>query len=126
MKNKYNIKAIIPYFIVVAIYLCIAIIYCHPLLDGKVLVQGDVNNWKGAAEEAISFYEENGYSPWWTNSMFSGMPTYQITGSLPSGEIRETLENVFRAGFAGDYAIVGIIFAYFIGFFLMLRCFSTA
>lgn len=125
MKNKYNIKAIIPYFIVVAIYLCIAIIYCHPLLDGKVLVQGDVNNWKGAAEEAISFYEENGYSPWWTNSMFSGMPTYQITGSLPSGEIRETLENVFRAGFAGDYAIVGIIFAYFIGFFLMLRCFKV-
>lgn len=124
MKNL-NWKAVLPYVVAIVSFICISMLYCSPALDGKVLVQGDVNNWKGAAEEARDFYFEHGHSPWWTNSMFSGMPTYQITGSLPSGEFRETLEEIFRAGFSGDFAIIGVIFAYFFGFFLMLRCFKV-
>jgi hypothetical protein len=125
MKKNFDWKSILPYAIAVVTFLCIAIFYCSPLLEGKVLVQGDVNNWKGAAEEARNFYFEHGHSPWWTNSMFGGMPTYQITGSLPSGEIRGTLEELFRAGFSGEKNVIGIIFAYFLGFFLMLRCFKV-
>ena len=87
-------------------------------------MQGDVNNWKGAAQEARAFQDEHGYCPWWTNSMFSGMPTYQITGSLPSGEVRSSLETIARAGFYGNWVAIGIIFAYFLGFFIMLRCFK--
>ena len=109
----------------IAVFVGIAVVYCAPLLEGKVLVQGDVNNWKGAAQEARAFYDEHGYSPWWTNSMFSGMPTYQITGNLPTSELRATMEQISHAGFAGDWTIVGIIFAYFFGFFLMLRCFKV-
>lgn len=124
MKNL-NWKAVLPYVVAIVSFICISMLYCSPLLEGKVLVQGDVNNWKGAAHEAQSFYEEHGYSPWWTNSMFGGMPTYQITGRLPSGEFRGTLEEIFRAGFSGDFAIIGVIFAYFFGFFLMLRCFKV-
>ena len=109
---KIDWKKVLPYVVAIVAFVAVAMIYCAPVLEGKVLVQGDINNWKGAAQEARTFYEENGTRTWWTNSMFSGMPTYQITGSLPSGEIRGTLENVFRAGFAGDYAIIGIIFAF--------------
>ena len=122
---KIDWKKILPYAVAIVAFVAIAMIYCAPLLEGKVLVQGDVNNWKGAAQEARAFYDEHGYSPWWTNSMFSGMPTYQITGNLPTSEVRATIEQITHAGFAGDWAIVGIIFAYFFGFFLMLRCFKV-
>ena len=118
-------KKLMPYAVAIVAFVAIAMIYCAPLLEGKVLVQGDVNNWKGAAQEARAFYDEHGYSPWWTNSMFSGMPTYQITGNLPTSELRATMEQISHAGFAGDWTIVGIIFAYFFGLFLMLRCFKV-
>lgn len=125
MNMKIDWKQLLPYAVAIVAFVAIAMIYCAPLLEGKVLVQGDVNNWKGAAQEARAFYDEHGYSPWWTNSMFSGMPTYQITGNLPTSELRATMEQISHAGFAGDWTIVGIIFAYFFGFFLMLRCFKV-
>ena len=122
--KQFDWKKLLPYAVAIVAFVAIAMIYCAPLLEGKVLVQGDVNNWKGAAQEARAYYEENGTRTWWTNSMFGGMPTYQITGNLPTSELRATMEQISHAGFAGDWAIVGIIFAYFFGFFLMLRCFK--
>ena len=124
MKN-FDWKKILPYAVAIVAFVAVAMIYCAPVLEGKVLVQGDVNNWKGAAQEARTFYEENGTRTWWTNSMFGGMPTYQITGKLPSGELRGTLETVGHLGMTGDWEIIGVIFAYFFGFFLMLRCFKV-
>ena len=125
MKEKFNWKKLLPYVVAIIAFVGIAMFYCAPALEGKVLIQGDVNNWKGAAQEARAFYDEHGYSPWWTNSMFSGMPTYQITGQLPTSELRATIENISHFGFQGDLQIIGIIFAYFFGFFLMLRCFKV-
>lgn len=124
MKTTFDWKKLLPYAVAIAVFVAIAMFYCAPALDGKVLIQGDVNNWKGAAQEARAFYDEHGYSPWWTNSMFSGMPTYQVTGSIPSGKVRATIENVLHLGFSKELQFIGIIFAYFFGFFLMLRCFK--
>ena len=123
--KQFDWKKILPYVVGIVVFIAVAMVYCAPALQGKVLVQGDVNNWKGAAQEARTFYEENGTRTWWTNSMFSGMPTYQITGKLPSGELRGTLETVGHLGMTGDWEIIGVIFAYFFGFFLMLRCFKV-
>ena len=125
MNMKIDWKKILPYAVAIVAFVAIAMIYCAPLLEGKVLVQGDVNNWKGAAQEARAYYEENGTRTWWTNSMFGGMPTYQITGSLPSGEMRNSMAKVAHLGLEGGWEAIGIIFAYFFGFFLMLRCFKV-
>ena len=122
---KIDWKKMLPYAVAIVAFVAVAMIYCAPALEGKVLVQGDVNNWKGAAQEARSFYDENGTRTWWTNSMFSGMPTYQITGSLPSGEVRNGMAKVAHLGMEGGWEAIGIIFAYFFGFFLMLRCFKV-
>jgi hypothetical protein len=75
-----NFKAIYPHLIAVAVFLIVAVIYCKPALEGKVLQQSDVTQWKGMAQDALEFREKNGITPLWTNSMFGGMPTYQITG----------------------------------------------
>ena len=123
MKN-FDWKKILPYAVAIVAFVAVAMIYCAPVLEGKLLIQGDVNNWKGAAQEARTFYEENGTRTWWTNSMFGGMPTYQITGSLPSGEVRNGMAKIAHLGMEGGWEIMGIIFAYFFGFFLMLRCFK--
>ena len=122
---KFDWKKILPYVVAIVAFVAVAMIYCAPILEGKVLVQGDVNNWKGAAQEARTFYDENGTRTWWTNSMFGGMPTYQITGSLPSGEVRNGMAKVAHLGMEGGWEAIGIIFAYFFGFFLMLRCFKV-
>ena len=84
MKTTFDWKKALPFVAAIAIFIGIAMFYCAPALDGKVLIQGDVNNWKGAAQEARAFYDQHGTRTWWTNSMFGGMPTYQITGSLPT------------------------------------------
>ena len=123
--KQFDWKKILPYLVGVVVFIGIAVVYCAPLMEGKVLLQGDTNNWKGAAQEALSFYDEHGYSPWWTNSMFSGMPTYQITGKLQTSGVYKVMETIARGGINGEWAIVGIIFAYFFGFFLMLRCFRV-
>ena len=122
---KIDWKKILPYAVAIVAFVAVAMIYCAPALEGKVLVQGDVNNWKGAAQEARAFYDEHGSRTWWTNSMFGGMPTYQITGSLPSGEVRNGMAKVAHLGMEGGWEAIGIIFAYFFGFFLMLRCFKV-
>ena len=73
-------KSALPHLMAVAIFAVVAIIYCKPALEGKVLQQQDIVQWKGMARDAMQFAEKNGQHPLWTNSMFGGMPTYQITG----------------------------------------------
>ncbi len=73
-------KTHLTHFIAVAIFLIVSIIYCKPALEGKVLQQSDISQWKGMAHDALTYGEKYGHNPLWTNSMFGGMPTYQITG----------------------------------------------
>jgi len=124
MKNL-DWKKLIPFAVAIVVFLVIAMLYCSPLFDGKVLQAGDVNNWKGAAQEASAFNKTADEPTWWTNSMFGGMPTYQITGSTPANSLRSVMENATRLGFTGDWAAAGLIVAYFLGFFLMLICFGV-
>ena len=53
MKTTFDWKKALPFVAAIAIFIGIAMFYCAPALDGKVLIQGDVNNWKGAAQEAL-------------------------------------------------------------------------
>jgi len=77
-------KSALPHIIAVAIFAIVAIIYCKPALEGKVLQQSDITQWKGMAQDAFAFKERNGNFPLWSNSMFGGMPAYQTTGVVVS------------------------------------------
>ncbi|HLF45396.1 MAG TPA: YfhO family protein, partial [Chitinophagaceae bacterium] len=72
------IKKLLPHFTAVIIFLVVSVIYCRPALEGKVLSQHDITQWKGAMQQSFEFKEKHGQFPLWTNSMFSGMPTFQI------------------------------------------------
>ena len=74
--KSFNYK---PILISIAIILCFAAIvltYFSPIFEGKELRQHDVLQYLGTANEALTFEKETGVTPLWTNSMFSGMPTY--------------------------------------------------
>ncbi len=122
---KIDWKKFAPYMVAIVTFLVIALVYCSPLLNGRVLQAGDVSNWKGAAQEALEYHSRTCEITWWTNSMFGGMPTYQITGSMPSGRFRNSITNTLHLGFSREKEAIGLLFGYFFGFFLMLICFGV-
>ena len=118
---KIDWKKIAPYLVALVVFIGFAVAYCSPLLEGKVLYAGDTMNWQGAANEALEYRAKTGETTWWTNSMFGGMPTFQIAGKITSG----TIAGWWKIGtqkLLGDP--IAIIFLYLVGFFLMLLCFG--
>ena len=120
---KIDGKKVAPYLVALVAFIAVAMIYCSPMLHDKVLHAGDVDNWRGTANEALEYKAQTGETTWWTNSMFGGMPTYQVTGSMPSGEL--TNHSLRKVLFLGLPETIGIVFAYFAGFFLLLICFGV-
>ncbi len=77
MKNL-NFKQVLPHLVAVIIFLLLSVFLTKPALEGKVVQQTDVIQWKAMAQQSFVFNEKYGHFPRWTNSMMSGMPTYQI------------------------------------------------
>jgi hypothetical protein len=96
--KQFNLKSIIPHLIAIGIFLIVAVLYCKPILQGKVLQQSDVVQWKGMAQDALKSKEATGSLPYWTNGMFAGMPAYQITGIIPFAYSLGKLDAVFQMG----------------------------
>ena len=94
-----NFKAIYPHLIAVVAFLIVAVIYCKPALEGKVLQQSDNIQWKAMYEDQRKAKEENGTLPLWTNGMFSGMPGYQIAMEV---------DNPFSIGYAFTLLTFGL------------------
>ena len=122
---KIDWKKLAPYLVAIVAFFAFAFIYCAPILNGKVLQAGDVNTWKGAANEVLEYKKATGETAWWTNSMFGGMPSYQVSGSTPANLFRAKLESITHFGFKENFAPIGILIAYLFGFFFMLRCFNV-
>ncbi|MEO6456628.1 MAG: YfhO family protein [Ginsengibacter sp.] len=76
--NTTKFKKILPHLIAVAVFVIVAIVYCKPALQGKVVQQSDTQGWRGMSQQSFEFHDKYGFYPLWTNSMFSGMPAYQI------------------------------------------------
>lgn len=78
-------KKNLPHLLAVVVFLAVAVIYCRPALEGKVVSQHDITQWKGAMQQSLEYKKTHGETPLWTNSMFSGMPTFQI--GFPSNNV---------------------------------------
>ena len=76
--NSSFLKKLVPHLIAAGIFLVVAVFYCSPALQGKVVNQHDIVGWKGMAQQSFEYKEKYGHFPLWTNSMFSGMPAYTI------------------------------------------------
>lgn len=76
--KKSIFQLILPHVIAVVCFLAVTMTYFSPLLEGKVLPQSDVQQYKGMSHELSDYYNQEGETSAWTGSMFSGMPSYQI------------------------------------------------
>ena len=61
--KQLNLKSLIPHLIAIGIFLIVAVLYCKPILQGKVLQQSDVVQWKGMAQDALKSKEATGSLP---------------------------------------------------------------
>ncbi|MDB5206179.1 MAG: hypothetical protein JWR72_1254, partial [Flavisolibacter sp.] len=69
---------LLPHLVAIVVFLIVAMLYCQPALEGKVVNQSDVTHWKGSIHQSQVYKETHGQYPLWTNALFSGMPANQI------------------------------------------------
>lgn len=111
-----SFKSAQPHLIAIAAFCLITIAYFFPAFQGKAIRQSDMMNARGMAKEVVDYREKTGEEPLWTNSMFSGMPAYQVSMTSP-GNLIKPITNFFVAIFSAGGAI---IFLCMLGFYLLL------
>lgn len=116
---SYSIKKFLPHLIVIAVFFAISAIYFYPSFTGYKLKQGDITHFRGMAKEIIEFRRIFDEEPLWTNSMFGGMPAYQISVVYPN-EILGFIDNVITLWLPSP---VKYFFLYMLGFYLLLLTF---
>ena len=118
--NKDNLRKYLPYAAAVLIFALLSCFYCAPVFQGKELYAGDNVHFKEAAHESIQFYQDTGESTWWTGTMFSGMPNYQIGGGVyKSGNLMRPLSKILKPSHNKRLPLV--LMLYFCCFFVLLR-----
>lgn len=113
-----NIKKILPYLVAIAIFAIINIVQFSPIFSGKALEQGDIVRFRGMSQEVTDFRNTEHQEALWTNSMFGGMPAYQVSTVYPGN----WLGNIDKAFHAFLPHPNGYVFLYFLGFFILLLC----
>lgn len=117
-------KKIIPDIIAILIFAVISFVYFYPAdIEGRILFQHDTTAGAAAGQEAKEYYERTGERTRWTNSMFSGMPTYQISPSYNSTDTLKKVSNVYELWFP-EY--VRLAFIMLLGFYILLRAFGMS
>ncbi|MFA5974174.1 MAG: YfhO family protein [Lentimicrobiaceae bacterium] len=115
MKN-FSFRQALPYLSAIVIFVVISLAYFSPLLEGKKLKQQDITQFKGMSKEISDFREATGEEALWTNSMFGGMPAYQISVQY-KGNVLRYLDQLMQLYLPQP---AGMVFLYMIGFFILL------
>lgn len=113
------IKKSWPYILAFVVFAVVACVYMSPVLDGKIIATTDGIQARAAQHEGIAYYEETGNRTWWTGSMFSGMPNYQIGGGkFATDDWTAPFKKILLWG---HHNVIAIILIYCLGFFALLR-----
>jgi hypothetical protein len=114
--NTVFLKKALPYFAALILFIALGFSFLTPVLQGKKLKQHDITVYKGASKEIQDFRAEYKSEPLWTNSMFGGMPAYQISTLYPNNWVKP-IGKIIQLGLPHP---VNILFLYFLGFFILL------
>ena len=110
-----NINKLYPHFLAILGFVIVSLIYFYPVLQGKKIYQSDIAQYTGMAKEQNDFRKETGEEPYWTNSAFGGMPTYQLGAKYPHNYVKQIDEAIRFLPRPADY-----LFIYFLGFYVLL------
>lgn len=116
------LKKFYPDLLAIAGFLLLSFLYFQePLTGGLALMGHDNDASLGLAQDKVNFEQETGETTRWTNSTFSGMPTYQISPSYESSDVLQMLSKAYSLGTTG---VLAYVFLYMLGFYLLLRAFN--
>jgi hypothetical protein len=109
-----------PHIAAILLFICISFLYFTPVLEGKQLLGGDTEGWMCMAKETLDYNATHDDVTLWSNSMFGGMPTLQISMTQPNN-------------IAKYYDVIPLIFPpmiynlmlYLIGFYILLLAFKV-
>ena len=115
-------KKFLPDLIAILAFIVISFIYFFPATtEDRILFQHDTVAGAGAGQEAKEYYERTGERTRWTNALFGGMPTYQMSPSYDSTEPLTFVQKVYHL-FLPNY--VWLTFIMMLGFYILLRAFG--
>ena len=115
-------KQWLPDVLVVVLFVGISFAYFFPAdIEGRVLYRHDSSAGRGAGQEALEYYQRTGERTRWTNALFGGMPTYQLSPSYSSTTLLTKIENAYHL-WLPEY--VWYVFIYLLGFYILLRAFD--
>jgi len=115
-------KKFLPDVMVVLVFAIISFAYfLVPVTQGKILFQHDASAGVGSAQELTEYQNRTGETTRWTNSIFGGMPTYQMSPSYQSTDGLSQVMNAYHLWLPDN---VWFLFAYLLGFYILLRAFD--
>ena len=109
-------KSLKPFLIAIISAFVLSLIFFYPEFQGKSVKQTDIISHIGMSKESADYRETTGKETLWTNSMFGGMPTYQI-GVIYKENIFYYVNSIFKLWYFKSYMF---LVWYFIGFFILL------
>ena len=110
-----QLKKLYPHALVVLGFVLISLIYFYPVLQGRQILQSDIAQYTGMAKEQNDFRKAENIEPYWTNSAFGGMPTYQLGAKYPHDYIGMIDDAIRFLPRPADY-----LFLYFLSFYCLL------
>ena len=117
-----TLKKILPEVLVIVFFAVISFAYFFPAdIEGKILYRHDSSAGVGAGQEQSQYKERTGKMTRWTNSLFSGMPTYQMA---PSYQSMQPLNQAVKAYHLWLPENVWYVFVYLLGFYILMRAFD--
>ena len=117
-----TMKKYLPDLLVLVAFVLLSFIYFYPAdTEGRILFQHDTEAGAGAGQEAMEYYQKTGERTRWTNALFGGMPTYQISPSYDSTRPLTWVQTVYHL-FLPNY--VYLTFIMMLGFYILLRAFG--
>ena len=115
-------KRIIPDMVAILVFAVILFAYfCPAVTEDRILSQHDSVAGIGAGQESKEYMEQTGERTRWTNSIFGGMPTYQMSPSYDSTDMLKGIENLYHL-YLPTY--VWYVFVMLLGFYILLRAFD--
>lgn len=117
-------RKLLPTAAIVAFFAVLSFAYFSPAaLEGRDLFQNDVAGASGTAQDVRDYYDATGETSYWTNSLFGGMPMYQIAPSYPSLNVLKKIQDFCTLQWPMNLlpSYSWLLFAMLIGFYIFMR-----
>lgn len=123
MNWKANVKKALPYVLSIVFFAVVSYLYFAPeIFEGKILFQHDTQQGIAIGQEAKAFKEATGETTRWTNTTFSGMPTFQISPSYANYPIIRQIEHIYSLWMTSPASLIFIMLVGFFIFMLSMGC----